>query len=609
MKGEVRKRFFYSWVCVVITIVMAFAFPSASLSKQKKTKKTLSQMAVTMPKAALSHADSIRYRYFLMEAERHQVLEHYAAAFDLMEHCKQINPNGAEAWFMQSLYYKSLDRDSMSLECLKKAVSLNPSNKHYLERLAQMYVETHDYDEAKAVYEDLVERDHSRTDVLNTLVQLYQKDKEYDKVLWVIERMEALEGVSEELTLSKLQVYERMDDMKSAYKALKSLSDEYPNDLNYKVMMGNWLMKKNRKKEAYKIFSKALKEDPNNSYVLSSIYDYYREVGEDTLAHKMMETILGNKKADTSLKVTMLRQVIQDNERDGGDSTKVVAVFDRVMEVNPQDADMAEMKAAYMSLKEFPTDSINAALCQVLAIAPDNAGARLQILQNLWPEKRWDEIIDLCKPAVQYNPEEMAFYYFMGLAYYQKDDKESALDAFRRGVGEITPQSNKEIVSDFYALMGDILHEKGLEGEAFAAYDSCLQWKDDNIGALNNYAYYLSLKGEDLHRAEQMSYKTIKAEPTNGTYLDTYAWILYMQERYEEAKVYIDQAVANDTDSVQGSVILDHAGDIYNKVGDKEKAAEYWQRALDAGPDGEDAIKEIRRKMEENALLRKENND
>lgn len=584
--------------------MMAFSFPSTGLSKQKKSKKIRLETTAIQPSITLTHDDSVRYRYFLLEAERQQVLEHYDAAFDLMEHCKQLNPNGAEAWFMQSLYYKSLDRDSMSLECLKRAVALNPSNKHYLERLAQMYAETNDYDEAKAVYEDLVERDHNRTDVLNTLVQFYQKDKEYDKMLWVIERMEALEGVSEELTLAKLQVFERKDDLKSAYKALKSLSDEYPNDLNYKVMMGNWLMKKNRRKEAFKIFSKALKEDPNNSYVLSSVYDYYREVGEDSLAHRMMETILGNKKTETSLKVTMLRQVIQDNERDGGDSTKVLAVFDRVMEVNPQDADMAEMKAAYMVLKDFPTDSINAALCQVLTIAPDNAGARLQILQNLWPEKRWDEIIEFCKPAVQYNPDEMAFYYFLGLAYYQKEDKENALDAFRRGVGEITPQSNKDIVSDFYALMGDILHEKNLVDEAFAAYDSCLQWKDDNIGALNNYAYYLSLRGEDLHRAEQMSYKTVKAEPQNATYLDTYAWILYMQERYEEAKIYIDQAVKNDTDSVQNSVILEHAGDIYHRLGGKEKALEYWQRALDA--DAKENADDIRRKINENGMVKKD---
>jgi tetratricopeptide (TPR) repeat protein len=133
--------------------------------------------------------------------------------------------------------------------------------------------------------------------------------------------------------------------------------------------------------------------------------------------------------------------------------------------------------------------------------------------------------------------------------------------------------------------MGDILYSKGLEEEAMAAYDSWLQWKDDNIACLNNYAYYLSVKGRKLQKAEQMSYKTVKEEPKNSTYLDTYAWILFMQERYAEAKIYIDQAIACDTDSVQSGVIIEHAGDIYAMNGDIGKAVEYWQKALDAGVD------------------------
>lgn len=554
----------------------------------------------------ISYEDSVRFKYFFLEAERQQNADHYDAAFDLLEHCKSINPNASEVWFMQSIYFSELERDSLALQCLEKAVQLNPNNINYQERLAQMYISARNFEQAKEVYENLVNKNHDRTDILNILIQLYQQDKEYDKMLWAIERIETIEGVSEELTLSKMRIYERKDDKKSAWKALKSLSDEHPSDLNYKVMMGNWLIQNNKRKDAYKIFMKALKEEPDNSFVQSSLYDYYREVGEDSLARQMMEQLLVSKKTESSVKATMLRQVIMENEENGGDSTKVLNVFNRVMQINPQDADMAELKAAYMSLKKFPKDSINGALKDVLAIAPDNANARLQILENLWPEKRWDEIIEMCKPAVQYNPDEMAFYYFMGLAYYQKDDKDNALDAFRRGVGEITPQSNKVIVSDFYSLMGDILYQKGMEKDAFAAYDSCLQWKDDNIGALNNYAYYLSLNDSDLHRAEQMSYKTVKAEPTNSTYLDTYAWILYMQERYEESKIYIDQAVANDTDSVQSSVILDHAGDIYEKVGNLEKAGEFWQRAMDAGPEEEDAekislkIKNVKYKKEEN---------
>ena len=242
-----------------------------------------------------------------------------------------------------------------------------------------------------------------------------------------------------------------------------------------------------------------------------------------------------------------------------------------------------------MFLKNMPDEDIRGALRRVLSIEPDNVSARIQLLQNIWKTEDYEEIVRLAQAGTEYNPEEMAFYYFLGLAYYQKDDHDQALDALRRGVSQINEKSNADFVSDFYAIMGDILHEKKLNKQAFEAYDSCLQWKPDNLGALNNYAYYLSELGQDLEKAEQMSFKTIKEEPDNVIYLDTYAWILFTQGRYEEAKEYIDRALQND--STLSAVYFEHAGDIYAKTGDTAKAVEFWKKALE--------------KDEKNALLRK----
>ena len=162
----------------------------------------------------------------------------------------------------------------------------------------------------------------------------------------------------------------------------------------------------------------------------------------------------------------------------------------------------------------------------------------------------------------------------------------------RRGVSQIDEDSNPDIVSDFYAIMGDVLHRKGQDLEAFAAYDSCLQYKPDNYGCLNNYAYYLSLRNEDLQKAEQMSYRTIKAEPANATFLDTYAWILFQQERYTEAAIYMEQVLQND--SVPSVDVLEHAGDVYAKTEQMDKAVEFWQRAVDAGGDSKVLIRKIK---------------
>ena len=583
-------------------VVMMAAVASCGVSS-RSTSDLSSRSSFLVPRSSLTSEESLRYNYFFFEAMNQQNAGHYDAAFDLLNRCLDINPNAAEAWFYLSMYQGEFGHDSLALASMEKAARLRPDNATYQEQLAQHYLNARQYDKATAVYEQLAENFRQRSDVLQMLIRLYQQNKNYDGMIDIINRIEEIEGANEEITLSKMRVYEMKGDKKAAWNALKALSDKHPSDLNYRVMMGNWLMQNNRQKEAYKIFSDALKEEPDNGYVQASMYDYYRESGQDSLARKMMLDIIVSPKASTESKAIMMRQAIQENEQLGGDSTAILALYDKILQVNPKDSDMAEMRVAYMTLKQMPTDSINGAIRQLLAIAPENAGARLQLLGSYLRSKDWDSVIAICSEGSRYTPEEMAFYYYEGLAYYQKEEHEEALGSFQRGVAQVKENSNKELVSDLYYFMGDLYHQKGQENKAFVSYDSCLQWKDDHVPCLNNYAYYLSVKGQDLHRAELMSYKTVKEEPQNATYLDTYAWILFMQERYAEAKIYIDQAVACDTDSVQSSVIIEHAGDIYYKNGEPEKAISYWEKALESEPENRDLLE---RKIREKKYIKEE---
>ncbi|WP_315578107.1 tetratricopeptide repeat protein [Hoylesella oralis] len=557
-----------------MAIVPSFAFENGRYADKKSDVNRLSPN------------DRKRYDYFFLEAMRQQNAGHFDAAYDLLNHCLEIDSTAAEAYYMLAMYLTELKKDTLALQNIERAAALDSTNETYQERVAQYYISMGDYDRAILSYERLYAANHERTDVLNILVQLYQQKKSYSDMLNTINRIEQAEGTSEEITLSKMRVYEMMGDSKAAYKTLKNLSDTHPNDLNYRIMLGNWLMQNKRQKEAYKIFTSALKEEPDNSYAQTSLYDYYNTVGTKEQAQTLRDAILLSKKTPSQTKMLLLQEVIKNNEdQTVSDSTQVLKLFDRVMAADVHNADIATLKAAYMTLKKMPQAMVDSALQHVLDISPDNAGARMQLIRSYLDKKDWDKIIYLCKPGMQYNPEEMAFYYFMGWSYFQKGDSDAALDAFRRGVSEINSQSDPDIASDFYAMMGDILHQKGNRVEAFAAYDSCLQWKSDNIYCLNNYAYYLSEEGENLQKAEQMSYKTIKSEPKNSTFLDTYAWILFMEQRYAEAKIYIDQAIQNDTNSVKSAVVIEHAGDIYAMNGDTRQALQYWQEAVKAGGD------------------------
>ncbi|MBP6528120.1 MAG: hypothetical protein KA235_07745, partial [Prevotella sp.] len=495
---------------------MTVSFTLPSFAKSNKRKKTESSAII----APLSYADSIRYNSFFMESVVAAGAGRYASAYDLLRHCLEINPNAAEAYYLLSTYQTELKQDTLAMKSMEKAAELSPSNDTYQERLAQYCIDFKQYDKAIKVYENLAANRPDRTDVLEVLMQLYNQQKNYTDMLKTIGRLEKVEGTGEEITLAKVRAYELLGDKKNAYKALKNLSETYPNDNSYRVMLANWLMQNDKQKDAYGIYTSVLKDEPSNSYALSSLYDYYKAVGDNDKAKDVMSRVLANNKTDSNSKQAMIRQFIEENEHAGGDSTVVIDMLDKVTKQNPQDANIAELKVAYMSLKKMPKEVIDSAIVSLLNVAPDNAGARLQLIQNIWEQKNWEQIISVCKPALEYNPEEMAFYYFLGLAYFQKGDENLTLQTIQKGVLQVSDKSNKGMVSELYAIMGDILQKKGKMQQAFAAYDSCLQWKDDNIGCLNNYAYYLSEDGHNLQKAEQMSYKTIKAEPKNSTFLD-----------------------------------------------------------------------------------------
>ena len=536
------------------------------------------------------------YDQFFMEAMVQRQKGNNDAAFDLLRHCQELNPNAPEVYYFLAQYYMALRNQEKATECVKQAAALNPDNETYMETLAHNYIQQQDYASAIPVIEGIYNRNKEREDMLEMLFQLYQQVEDYTNAINVLERMERIDGKNERLSMAKSEIFTRMGNKKAAIAEMEALAKKFPNDLNYMAMYGEALMMNGQTKKALAVYDQVLAQEPDNNRVLMSLRTFHQSEGHWAVADSLAERVLLSSNATSDEKIHLLRQEVSASENQGGDSTRVLTLFRKMLAQPQSNPDMAILCASYMNSKQMPKDSIARVLNQVLSLAPDYAAARLQLVGYAWEAEDMDKVITLCQEARQYNPDEMAFYYYQGIAYYKRDSLDQALSAFQNGIGVINDNSNPDIVSDFYAVMGDILHQKGLAEEAFAAYDSCLQLKDDNIGCLNNYAYYLSERGERLSEAEEMSYKTVKAEPKNATYLDTYAWILFMQERYAEAKIYIDQALQNMEDSLGNEVIVEHAGDIYAQNKDMDRALSLWRDAQQKKPEDQLLLRKIKLK-------------
>lgn len=518
--------------------------------------------------AGSARADS-RYDYFFQGAMVRISAGDYSGARDLLLHCRDINPQASETYFFLADCYENAGQDSLKMVMLTRAAELDPDNVTYKEALLPILLQNNELDKAVAYMEGMVHDTPERTDLLNILLQIYNYQKDTKHALETLNRLETQDGQSEQLTMSKVQIYTDMGDNKRALKELELLVKNHPLDLNYRVMLGNWLLGKDRKKEALKEYKAVLKEEPDNENALLSIMDYYRSIGEDLVANMQRDNIIFSQKTQSDTRMLLLKQYIRQCEQDQVDSTKVLQYLDRAIAVKQSATDLWTLKLAYMTMKQMPKDSIKSVLYQILDLQPDNASARFELIQMAWENQDSKEMIRLAKPAQQYNPDEWAFSYFLGVGYFINDDIEECINALQTAAANVDESRQAKLAEDMYALLGDALYKVDKNDEAFQAYENCLRLNPDNIMCLNNYAYYLSEVNGDLDRAATMSLKTVKEEPNNSTYLDTYAWILYLQGRYEEAKIYIDIAVKNLEEDKDNTVIINHQKEIDAKLNTK----------------------------------------
>lgn len=538
-----------------------------------------SSKKVTMGTAdgGMSEADARRHDYYFLEATRQREAGNHADALALYEHCLSIHPQSAAVMYELAQYYAFLQQPERSRALLEKSVALQPDNFWYRQTLGAYYRSVKEVDKAIAVYEEMSRQFPARGELLMMLMDLYSQQKDYANLIKTLDRLEMKEGKSEQLSMEKYRIYLQMGDKEKAFTEMENLSKEYPNDLRYRVMLGDSYLDNGRADEAYAIFQEALAADPENAQAQLSLAAYYERMGMDSLFYAQQEAVLMNRKLDSGVKVEVMRRIILQNEQAGGDSTRVFQLFTRLLAAPQEDAAMATLCYSYMQHKQMDDSMAVPVLEKILEVEPDNIAARYSLLMVAVRKNDYEEAVRICEPAIQYNPEELAFYYYLGVSYFQTDRNPDALSVLQKGVLQVNPQSDKKLVSDFYTFIGDLHHSMDNQPACYEAYDSALVYNPDNIGVLNNYAYFLSLERCDLDQAEEMSYRTVKAEPKNDTYLDTYAWILFEKGRYTEARIYIDEAMKNG--GAESATIVEHSGDIYFMLGEEDKALDFWKQA------------------------------
>lgn len=575
---------------LLLALLMLVCLLSACRTQPPRTAKPTD--AFRQPKVAhqvaMTEADYHTDRAFdmlFLEAVRQKQREQVDAEFELLDAALRLKPAAPEAVYEMAVLKLSYSTYSDTLaraegdSLLRRATELAPDNLYYKETLATYLANNAQYREAIRLYEEIADANLTYETLAN-LAWLYKTSGDYAGAIRTLERLERLDGRSEALSMEKFQTYLAMKDDEHAYQALEELCAEYPLDLRYRVLMGDLYDQHGYHERALDIYRDVLTAEPDNSYAQLSLLAYYKAARADSLYLDLLNRVVLNPRTQSGARLEAMRAYAVDNIKARADSTPVLNLFRQALAEPQENRDMAELQAYYMIERKMPADSVMRVMYRILEIEPDYTKARLQILQYMLLRGDMNRVAQICREGELYDPSEITFYYYEGEAHYRSGNNAEAIRVLQRGVERVDENTDPQLASDVLALLGDVLHDSHLTEEAYLAYDRSLEYNPLNLFCLNNYAYFLSVEGRNLEKAEPMSRRTVEVEPQNATYLDTYAWILFKLGRYREAQIYMEEALRYTPETEENASIFDHAGDIFYHAGDKKLAPEYWKKAL-----------------------------
>ncbi|NMA73945.1 MAG: hypothetical protein GX963_07230 [Bacteroidales bacterium] len=533
-----------------------------------------------------------KHDYFYLEGLNQKFKGNYDAAHDLFAYSLMVREEPTALYELAMLEAEMGDMKG-AVNKLEKVMAIDSTNYWYAQSLVALYQQLDRREEALSLTERMVEWFPTKVEVLFALLDLYGQTEDYGNMLQVLDRIEEKIGKSEQMSMEKFRLYLRFEEEGKALEEIKELVEEYPNDLRYYVLLGDVFMQLEKKEEAYQIYQDVLQEEPDNVMALLSMATYYEKMEDYEQYEKQLDNLLSNKKVLPEIKISILRMIISKGDTTESDSLNIANSFEKALSADENEEQVPLFYAQYL-LSKKDNKAAKPLLEKVVDLNPVNKAARLMLLSIVAQENDFEGIIKVCEPGIIATPEAIEFYFYLAIAYNQVGRSEETIEISRKALEQVDESTPKEITSDFYAIMGDVYHQQSKTEESYAAYDSALVYNAENIGVLNNYAYFLSEENKNLDKAEEMSYKTIKAEPKNSTYLDTYAWILFQKGKYAEAKIYIDDALKNGGE--ESEVIVEHSGDIYYFNGEKEKALEFWIQAKELGGESELLNKKIKKR-------------
>ncbi|HVW94638.1 MAG TPA: tetratricopeptide repeat protein [Mucilaginibacter sp.] len=538
---------------------------------------TLAQNTSAARKKTLTYADSATLKQLFFSGLREKAIENTKLAYEYFDRVVQLDPDNDASLYELAALKKSKNEFNDAQAFLERAVSVNPDNEWYWTSLADCYEKNNSFDKLETVFNELIRIHPDRTDYyFDKANALYYQNK-YDKALEIYDKIETITGPTDDLLADRQKIYLKEGKLDIAAEKTRQMMAANPSEIKYYLYLSQLYSSNNLPDKALKVLLDAEKLKPENGLIHLALADIYRDKKNIEASYNELTLAF----AAPDLKIEQKIKIIGGYLPQFPDTNAKASALElsRILTVAHPDDSRAFAIYGDMLLQNEKPKEAKLMYQRSIALNGDVYDVQEQLVRIDLGNNDIDDAIKDGENSLSMFPNQAWMNYLVGVAWMQKKDYKKAMDYLKNATS--LELQNKELLSQSFSALGDCYHDIKDYKNSDEAYDKALTYNADNVYTLNNYAYYLSLRGEQLSKAARMSKQSNELQPNNASFEDTYAWILFKQKDYAGAKTWIERSLADDKS--ESSVKLEHYGDILYYLGNIEGAVENWKKAKDNG--------------------------
>lgn len=516
--------------------------------------------------------------YVFTEASKLKLLGDYKRSYKLFKKYIDKNPGSAAAYQQLAHIHLITGDKQEAYENNLKAISLDSTNSQYYYFMADLSRLRNDAASLAQAYNGLIKQDINDAQVYLELIYLYRLTKNYNEALKVLKQVKSKFGVNKDVIMSEYDItYQVNPD--SALEIINNAIKLYNSEITYQIVKAEHYFRNKQFQQAEETYKQIFEIDSLNINAQVSELKFLLAKNDFKKAINKMNMLITNENVEEEVKFEMLASMLEKKEMINNWDFRFLQLIGK-FEKFTNNKEKAISLRTDLYLKK--SDLVNGlrSLKQLLHYEKSNYAFWEQVILIENQFARTDSVIKYCDNALVYFPEVSNLYLIKGISLYQQKQFQRSVNTLLKGYGKV---NDSKIEEQFLMFLGESYENLKEYSESETYFKKLFEKYPENIMAKNNYAYYLSLRSDNLKYAKELSEETIAMEPDNGTFLDTYAWILYKLGKYRKAYRYIEKAILNG--NTNNAEVLEHAGDIMIKINKAEDAIYMYKRAYDISKD------------------------